>query len=460
MSESTTLPEDIKVFVENLQAKAYQNLGVDPARVVSQIAENCKEMEDSSRWPEQYRHLYKDIDPEYKTTIYQNPIIVGPFITALKLVERQVLRYQEEACAIKRPLVATMPIGFLNGLATKDKSGQHAIIIQEGMRFWPRSLAGLFYEILSHDASQNGFAHLSREHVEVAINKNPEILEKAIRLFITDATEPHIVPDGRSNDNPFSLEPSRLMFENSFTLGFNSFVMAHEYSHCINSHCTAGHSVRAQVGRESTDHPIPMRNDVRMSSTLDQVSKMFPGYEIPFDQLTHYRIDQAVELVADTQALEIVLSYSIQHLSDQTPAFVLGALSFYYYLEMNERVHRTIEQGTGWMKNPIYNEKIECQNILFRKAHPCPKSRVEHALASVPQEILQFIAPIWDSIVYVLESSWFYNVNLIQKIHEAGDPTIDRKWLVEVPDEPLLLGSCDTMLFRRNDDHPLAQYRY
>lgn len=442
-------PHDIVQYVEFLQSSLLSRVGVDPEKFATDLEYlnlHCPERRSIRQALKRMSALgqkenWNDPWSGACTTRYQDPIIIGKFLSALELVESR-LNGAGGVPIIEWPLIASLPLGFINGLVCRDQSGRSGILIQEGMRFWPGTLARLCSGFFVDGERVRSPFDMEANYINRIYEKNPELSTHFLGVFYRDATMPNLMRLGQNPIIP-NISQQEAKFENLFSQGFICFVVAHEYSHCINDHLNISLSNRNQFNEYSGRFTVPKRSRVEIEGALDRVGKLYPGIQVSDEQLTFFSNLQMLEHFADAQAFDFCLQYASEELGDDAWMFVMGVMSFFCYLEVTERTHRVSNQGIGWVNNPIYNGEYLCLDLLFRGEHPCNASRIKYMTDRLKLDALRETAQIWECLSRIFMVPWISNIDVLSEFYNIGELDIDEKWKIEVDCDKIFLGLSD-----------------
>lgn len=97
---------------------------------------------------------------------------------------------------------------------------------------------------------------------------------------------------------------------------------------------------------------------------------------------------------------------------------------------------REIKLGSSWQTDTRYHLEPHLQNILFRKNHPCPTSRLNEAwqlynvytdeFPSGYEELWGQTAELWSGLSELYGEVWNYGRNIVA---DLGEKTcVDRSW--------------------------------
>jgi hypothetical protein len=417
------LPSCVSTLAESWQLEGYKATKRDVNRIPEEIEMNVRQLaaKMSSTTPFDIEtHLQG-----YRTTPLQDPVILAPLMgdaESLWSNLQTVLNKQEKHHPL--PLVFTCPLAFINGVAVQDKNGKAAVMLQEGLRFWPGSLAAAFFRVLSSEIV------LKRQLVaafRIEGYENAGVLDfdALLKLFFVDATQEGLVSSFSPDTfDPQSLDPHIVAFGS----GFNAFILAHEFAHILDDHCrkrtrnwTGGYHLREfqHLRKLADEEKLASKWNGRFTSSINRIN---------------YSFFQTFEILADVFAMRSVLLKASEIKKEFVPAFLTGAYSFLWYVELTERVHRSIILGPTWVDTERYTMPTELQDFLFRKHHPCPLSRGSYIATAIPE-----FAPLWELVSVAFESVWSQSKGvLFAFVEQSNGSKIDEKWTRSLP---MLTGS-------------------
>jgi hypothetical protein len=194
---------------------------------------------------------------------------------------------------------------------------------------------------------------------------------------------------------------------------------------------------------------IMMRHPDMIESTLDGATKYSIGEEIAHQQLVNYSRTQMLEHIADSDALQICTFMAMygELTFEESLKFLLGAWLFFWYLELSERVMRTIKHGATWFDDPLYSTDLEVQNLLLRTSHPAPLSRAATAAALCAQNVsnndvnwkVGVHTPLF-VLSTIFERAWENGKGSVLKTVQNNDLAVHPKWGIEIPVDGYALG--------------------
>jgi len=166
---------------------------------------------------------------------------------------------------------------------------------------------------------------------------------------------------------------------NQLTFGFKQFVLAHEYAHCIRGH------LDQLEGRSSLGYAMRSSEEIKEAQRI--YDEKYAHMPLPDDLQFHSFCQlHALEFDADSTAVEIVLAPWLRNdptLEGPARLILLGIYLFLWYAEIMDRIRRTISVGNTWFENPIYGEDIIVDELLHRRTHPAPLSRINGVTAAL-----------------------------------------------------------------------------
>jgi hypothetical protein len=449
---------DTRTQIEDLQVWSYRHLGRDPADLPRSIdLHRYRQREfygnripahQVHAWIEQqpeiedpvYRRQMDEVYARFRTTPYQDPVILGGIAHGLDEISRAAQRlYPEEASAMRAPVAATVPISILNGFALEDDEGQGGIVLQDGLRFTPLLLASELAPHFLVEHPEGIGVDLDPDRVRGRLASDETLSDQFLSHYVRDVTEP----------NSYGLNPQRqaAMFEGAergvylgLQGGFQTFVVAHEFAHCLRRH----------VRQTRPDYAGPRwaRHDEEVQAALDRAESRYASYPEPDrEQLAAFRFTHALEFDADRVAFALLVDLLQERYgpSADSHMLVLGALSFFWYSEMLERVQRTVVEGNAWFGNPLYTEDLAVQGLLERPTHPAPLERGQALLSAAlrggaPDWAKQAALSSWHWLEALFETAWHTTRPVVAAAVRARGLGIDRKWIDQVPAEVAAIG--------------------
>lgn len=435
-------PSDIVVQVEFWQSELYQKFGREIETFEDVIMENvAKHINDQTLNTETKQSLIQ-FYRLWKTTKYQDPIILGAILGNWHHIKETVISVwpEKNLQSLNNILFATIPLPILNGLISKDRAGRHALIFQDGLRFFP-TVIGFAFSSLFVQENSNALLITDYGQIDSVVENEPERSSKLIGYFVKEIiTEGSIQLD---DDSLNSLSSSRRKFINYFAIGFNSFVCAHEVSHCINNHCDQSPNDKGSKF---------LTRDIKALSSLDKRHYEQTGnfLDVTDKQIMYFMHYQLLENLADAEALITILKMASDTPEYRAP-FFLGALSFFWCIELNERIQHAIKTNGDDLSVGKKVEDYDMYNLLFRRTHPAPLSRFEKALhyvwsgkmdidAHITKDMMNDLIFFYHYLSTAYECIWKDNAPTLQYLIRTRSLTMGNKWLMHLPKNSFAFG--------------------
>ena len=159
--------------------------------------------------------------------------------------------------------------------------------------------------------------------------------------------------------------------------------------------------------------------------------------------------NQALEMEADLMGFYMLLEAELIE-SNRREAMslikILGALSFFWYVEMSDRINRILAHGEEWFDSPLYINNPAAQSLLVCWTHPSPLERGLALIHSVGldrgenSEIFGQVSQAWLWLRAVFEKSWEQSRELMAHAVRVKGLTRDPKWVTELPLDGVALG--------------------
>ncbi|MEO1033892.1 MAG: hypothetical protein AAFX55_21095, partial [Bacteroidota bacterium] len=157
-----------------------------------------------------------------------------------------------------------------------------------------------------------------------------------------------------------------------------------------------------------------------------------------------------IENVADGDALIAVIK-NAKTLADKSVPFILGALSFFWYVELVERTLRVINSNGEDFSIVNVVEEFELHNLLYRRSHPCPLSRFIGAMKyvmrgdiggidGIEEDEYKNLISLWGYSCKLFEGIWKDNIPVLRQACKKYSLTVHAKWSFKVPNENCMLG--------------------
>ena len=435
------LPESHLVFIEDLQMQLYKSCGKDPEVLIRGIDSNFANLNEVTFLRERdltgiSREAFsREMAAKYAlahTTKYQDPIISGPFRNILDEVEKAYALFKGEKVA---PLLATVPICSLNALAITDQSGSHGIVLQDGVRFWPKILAQFLGGILLHSYDYDQGIELNKskvkKHVDLFLQADNSLLE----LFISDAVEGGIMDFNYGGwvDSEISPLSYQSVWLYNFKVGFKFFVLAHEMSHCVNGHVEYACGIRNGITPSMNDsEKVWVCPNGYFEKVRKKAYRKYPEFNNEaIGDAENIRFFQPLENQADVDAFISLLTFLGERKSSPGEAvpILLGAMSFFWFCEITERVQRTLKYGDSWESNSIFTKDFDSQNLLLRDEHPAPLSRMNGIFKILKRsELYSDLKAQWDVLSLVFSLIWDGEKEKVLKAVNDGLDVNEVKW--------------------------------
>ena len=391
---------------------------------------------------EKERHLRDEVYRLYRTTRYQDPIILAPFGIVYDRV--RALAESMEGGATSAPVIGTIPLTMLNGFAFEMESGKNAIVLQDGLRFLPQFLSAFVSDAIAQFTPQGVDVFHNAERIK---NRFTEISEEKSDLFIgalfQDATNDGLIVLPPDVQQLLEQDQNRRTLVDFIRDGFMTFIIAHEYAHCVFRH--------TQIVKGASDIPTPMRNPDFVKEQLEklQQEKYRSLGRVNETQLRNYSLLQALEIQADQFAFKLLLKYiaGIEGLRPQEAHLLMvGAFTFFAYSEQMERVLYAVQSGR--LVDPNQNiDDIELENLCFRTSHPAPRSRANTIVELFQRDDDQDNYPdgnpvesAWRCADSVMTGYWEKSGAVLDGVLRRGSFSISNKWIDELPHKVSAIG--------------------
>jgi hypothetical protein len=454
--------ESILESLEALQAWAYRSVGRDPEAIPADIDSlETRKRVDHWKMPaaaETSRHIaggevetdpqmlasMREIYSKWRTTRYQDPVIVSAMCMPYDDVVQAFGRTSVDRLRnIEPPVVCTIPICMLNGFAVQDEAGAFGIVLQEGMRFFPTILAIGVGKYLFRPVGDQIAIDLSGGNVMEALAADDQALSALVDCFVMDALSPGILaPSSEAYDRKLASNELHAMHI-KVQLGFNFLVLAHEYAHCALGHLD-------QVAHVS-DRGYVMRPVEQIAMAWEHYRERHAHLPPPDeDQQLAFAMTHMLELEADGTAAKSLVA----HLLDVDPdldrgdglLMLVGAYLFFWFAEMTERVHRTLQLGDSWFSNDLYGRDLLVQDLLHRPTHPAPLERMrwvesEIAEAFSHEGARERAKSAHDWLYVTFERAWANRRDAIVAYRSDRPCELNPKWIENLPDVGVALGA-------------------
>lgn len=453
--DSSDRSEDLR-RVEQIQEWAYRKIGIDPdfhAKLISdskykkltsiydQLETQEEEYKRNMDLPDEDNpELIRKIDEyheKYRTTRLQDPVIVARFYTIANELQNFLKLVTPEFKDLNRdPIIASLPLGMINGWSLATQSDCPCLMLSEGMRFSPLVISDFIFYSLTETIGDGLKLHGGPKGVK---EREAQVFSKSLPLFsylLLDASRSEIIGPQKEVINDFS------NFENlSYTrflvlAGFEYFVIAHELAHFAHWHF----GLLNESDRNKVRGPLIGPSEIRINTTINTMKSKYPGISnITGDDLIRYGLVQFAEYQADITAI-LLIFYHLKNRANEDPAeqyyFLLGVFSFFWYAEFCERVHRLIRVGRDMSRDSLFLEDLEVQNLCLRSSHPAPLSRFKEIKKYITfTKSNPFVENALDTIESLFETAWTMNVSAIEKkVKEDGLKICEKKWGYEWPD--------------------------
>jgi len=357
--------EDVLSLIENIQFKLYSYFNNRPENWLEEVEKIVFDKATDSNRDANYAF---DFIKKYHTTKYQDPLILGGILTPWDLVVSNLegLFKGKDLNKVNEILLASIPIPMLNGLATIDKKNKCAILFQDGLRFWPTNVSHFLFELLFVEENKR-FLKIKNENLYDHVLSNKVNSHNLLSLLYLD-----VVHEGlrRVHDSSYLKNRDRKLI---IEQGFKAFVCSHELAHYLYGHCD-------QLVKETN---IMFRNSSYLSNILSKSNLKYT--DLDEEHVINFMHKQLLENLADMKALHICLRIAgkynkLNH--NEGLLFLLGSLSFFWYLESSERMVKAVDTKGESLGSISYrsNNDFDIENLLNRSSHPAPLSRFKGAL--------------------------------------------------------------------------------
>lgn len=445
--------------IERLQAWAYRYVGRDPEEVATTVDAlryrlrpdyvTGDTLEDllaaipsypSTADPRQRAEM-DALYEQFHTTRYQEPTILAgiasPGWDQIQATSRRV--FPEAAAGLDSPWLATIPVALLNGFVMRE-TGHHAIVFGEGLNYFPYHLASEIGRFLFVE-SADGWQTTDPGTLTGVLTSTTEWSDRLFGILMRDAIEPDMQVPSAARHREIAEGPLKDAYD-AIVDGFKTFVVAHEYAHCLHRHLdqiTAG-----------PNKPVLVRADEVIKEARALAAAKYS--HIPFPErpqrwaFTHIH---ALELDADATALTLVVEAAMgdkRALGPYGKLKLVGALLFWWYAEMSERVHRTFQLGAAWFDDELYSRDWSTQSLLLRPTHPAPLERAHETLAQAYQRyadnavVVDALSSAWEWLSIFFDTAWLQTRAALASVIRNQGLALHRKWVTAIPDTGVTLG--------------------
>lgn len=437
------------IEIEDVQRKAFELLGLDPdlhARMIEEtkytkLGQIYEQLFDQRKEFERLRNLPKENDPvmisqidslyaNYRTTAYQNPIIVSRFINIvsdfMKILSND--SSHDDSISQKEPLVATIPLGVLNGWVFETSEKHPVIVLQEGMRFTPLVFSVFIFDSIVEESPSEMRVHLT---TDILKNRMSRIKKSALPLntFLYQNTindsmvgpAPEVID--RVSKSSDEILPLMLIQD-----GFESFVIAHELAHINMDHFSL------DDGSDIT-HKFWQRHEDEIQEVVNKGKEKYPDLPaIDENDIFQYSVLQMAEHQADVMAMRYLAQKGA--MLDMPPShamlFMIGAMSFFWYTELSERMIRLTEFRKDLSNEALYCLDQDVQNLYLRQGHPAPLSRLKFIQDFYSEnDGFGFLSDVIDSLQIVFEVAWHVDNENLLNLVRTNINSVSKKWTWE-----------------------------
>lgn len=377
----------------------------------------------------------------FRTTPYQEPTILAgiasPGWDHIQSTSERI--FPDAVIGLGSPLLASIPVSLLNGFVLQD-AGSHAIVFGEGVRFFPYHLVSEIGRFLFADTA-DGWTTVDTDTLSAALGATTDWSDRLFGILTRDAIEPDMQVPSEARHREIEESPLKEAYD-AIVDGFKTFILAHEYAHCLNRHLN---QITAAPGK-----PLLVRSDeVIREAKMLAVTKYS---HIPFPEqpqrwaFTHYH---ALELDADATALTLVIEGAMDEsrgLGTYGKLTIFGAMLFWWYAEITERVHRTFQLGSAWFDDRLYSHDWSAQSLLLRPTHPAPLERADETLAHAYQRygdnaaVVDTLSAAWEWLSMFFDTGWLQTRDTLAAVIKNHRLVVHRKWITRIPDAGLKLG--------------------
>lgn len=455
MSDSAN---SIKEKLEAIQVWSYGRVGRDPTEIPGiidlmryrqrQAYRNDIPAHNIHKWaratPEVPDPVYRGqmdlIYGKFRTTAYQDPMILGGIAHHIdEIATSAQALYPEAACKLHAPLLATVPISLLNGFALQDAEGRHGIVLQDGLRYAPLQVASEIGRHLFVSQPNCIGVDFDPQSLFARLGEDADWADSLLSYFLRDTSEPHMLAPSDQRWEEIRTGDARHAYR-SIEAGFRTFVLAHEYAHCL-----MGHIDQIQPAFSG---PRMMRAPEFIVETTELARSKYPQFgQASDEQLMAFAVTHALEFEADQVGLKLLVQVLRKSGADRSIVhmWLTGALAFFWYVEMLERVHRTFEMGDSWFGDDLYEIDFHVHGLLLRPTHPAPLERADELVQMVLHEepedwIRQAVLVSWHWLCAFHERAWRTSGPVLAATIVSENLKVDAKWADDIPLELMAIG--------------------
>ncbi len=375
-------------FLETLQRRVYQGLGITPtnyrsAEIRAFHEKFCRQAYDAwgGQHPgESFEDFRKMLMTEFDQSLdqtptpYQDPNWYSLLINLTTEVEKVL---QDRTLTLEHlPLFGTLPTGQVNAMAVAVPASQYYLVLFEDGLFGFANLASKVVARvfpLKEDEEKDGMIGFSAqdEHWRQELQAHPEIPQRFLDLIFA-----YVVGGNPHAAKPYLLDKTYQTFAGILRDAMEYFVVSHEYGHLVKGHLRGDNHHRSLLGGAATEV---------LSTSWQQ------------------------EFEADAFGLDIMLAVMMKQGFDLSLSF-WGADFFFGCIDLVERAVATLRSGRveetlSPSHPPTLLRRQFLQQVLKNSVSP------EHAEGPLG---------LSDIVYQILQDLWKISEPVLQRAHRDG----------------------------------------
>jgi hypothetical protein len=419
---------DVIEEVEMIQLDAFRQIGLDESNIEQYLARRETEFL-SFEVPDDLKNVHAQVFPELDSvkselaakfsapaaTRFQDRMAEAELRGIWDILAPLAMRDDREQMDIE-PLIASAPTGNLNARALRDIRGRSAILFESELVNIAQSVSSYLGMIIAEDQEERIAIYVEPSQVKSRL-LNSGFLREIDQLFSSLVLN-GVTPPATGVIEQLMRVPEVLRVSILISKGMLSFAMAHEIAHIDNGH----HWMLG--GEELPNRPKPtLHMPIRPETQLYTVFDKLPKYQTDVSSLSsevllNFGARQCLELAADTEGFWLLYRSSCMiPAAANNPTWplmlCLGAVMFLWIAEMVERYIRLFQFGPVLAQHPLFEQDSDVQDLLFRRHHPSPISRL-HILEK--------------SVSHIIESTLSKKVNIVEPFSRTLSAVFDTVW--------------------------------
>jgi hypothetical protein len=348
------------------------------------------------------------IKSRFEVTKYENLMLIPHIYDCwdnLVKSNSSIIEESDFKSSLSGIAIGTAPTGDINAKSILGQDNSVGILLESEILLLSIGLARIMIRFIAS------------ENEDGIIIQHPNTLEEPQSHFRNEIVELgnfliNLAVTGKVRRETLQMDVSDSMTRhcNHFDEGILSFMLGHELAHIIKDH----HS------RIKLKKIVIPKDENEILQTIKKYSLYYTNYDLPATEelllrySRHYYEHEADYFSfsyclnamhqftgADGTVAEPAGSYSINagHL-----LYLWGNATFLVFVEYLERTIRVLQLGAKGVESPLFSKDADVQNLLFRKTHPSPISRIN--FVNFYFHRVQKNGPAFSFIETIFEMTW------------------------------------------------------